>query len=172
MPKRLFGERYSRAMECEDPIDGIVREICSRLVLGSEYLLHRTRGQIQTYHPSCDFVCACQFTNIGNYIANPATMKVAAISAGILSPTVVPYLVAAIDLFDGLLILVPTKRVGPLCLDRLYRTHDRFRAQFLDDGRRGAPGQSSSLLQESRPHRWPCAWIGGRCWLDHRFSKS
>ena len=28
-------------------------------------------------------------------------MKVAAISAGILSPTVVPYLVAAIDLFDG-----------------------------------------------------------------------
>jgi hypothetical protein len=134
---------------------------CTAYVGKSKHIIHREI-----------FVCACQFTNIGNYIANPATMKVAAISAGILSPTVVPYLVAAIDLFDGLLILVATKRVGPLCLDRLYRTHDRFRAQFLDDGRRGAPGQSSSLLQESRPHRWPCAWIGGRCWLDHRFSKS
>jgi hypothetical protein len=134
---------------------------CTAYVSKSKHIIHREI-----------FVCACQFTNIGNYIANPATMKVAAISAGILSPTVVPYLVAAIDLFDGLLILVATKRVGPLCLDRLYRTHDRFRAQFLDDGRRGAPGQSSSLLQESRPHRWPCAWIGGRCWLDHRFSKS
>ena len=134
---------------------------CTAHVGKSKHIIHREI-----------FVCACQFTNIGNYIANPAIMKVAAISAGILSPTVVPYLVAAIDLFDGLLILVATKRVGPLCLDRLYRTHDRFRAQFLDDGRRGAPGQSSSLLQESRPHRWPCAWIGGRCWPDHRFSKS
>jgi len=95
-----------------------------------------------------------------------------AVLAGIVFNAANQLLVAAIDLFDGLLILVPTKRVGPLCLDRLYRTHDRFRAQFLDDGRRGAPGQSSSLLQESRPHRWPCAWIGGPCSLDHRFSKS
>ena len=46
-----------------------------------------------------------QFTNIGNYIANPAVMKVAAMSGGILSPTVIAYLVAAIDLFGGLLIL-------------------------------------------------------------------
>src|SRR3974390_1164979 len=47
-----------------------------------------------------------QFTNIGNYIANPAIMKVAAMSGGILTPTVIAYLVAAIDLFGGLLILV------------------------------------------------------------------
>jgi putative oxidoreductase len=47
-----------------------------------------------------------QFTNIGNYIANPAVIKVAAMSGGILSPTVIAYLVAAIDLFGGLLILV------------------------------------------------------------------
>jgi putative oxidoreductase len=46
-----------------------------------------------------------QFTNIGNYIANPAVVKAAATS-GILSPTVIAYLVAAIDLFGGLLILV------------------------------------------------------------------
>jgi putative oxidoreductase len=47
-----------------------------------------------------------QFTNIGNYIANPAVVKAAATSGGILSPTVIAYLVAAIDLFGGLLILV------------------------------------------------------------------
>jgi putative oxidoreductase len=43
-------------------------------------------------------------------------MKVAAISAGILSPTGVPYLVAAIDLFDRLLILVPTNALGRFVL--------------------------------------------------------
>jgi putative oxidoreductase len=47
-----------------------------------------------------------QFTNIGTYIANPTVIKVAAMSGGILSPTVIAYLVAAIDLFGGLLILV------------------------------------------------------------------
>src|SRR5260370_31961518 len=47
-----------------------------------------------------------QFTNIGNYIANPTVVKAAATSGGILSPTVIAYLVAAIDLFGGLLILV------------------------------------------------------------------
>jgi putative oxidoreductase len=47
-----------------------------------------------------------QFTNIGTYIANPTVIKVAAMSGGILTPTVIAYLVAAIDLFGGLLILV------------------------------------------------------------------
>lgn len=47
-----------------------------------------------------------QFTNIGNYIANPAVVKVAAMTGGILTPTVLAYLVAAIDLFGGILILV------------------------------------------------------------------
>jgi len=46
-----------------------------------------------------------QFTHIGDYIANPAVVKVAAMSGGILSPTVIAYLVATIDLFGGLLIL-------------------------------------------------------------------
>ena len=40
-----------------------------------------------------------QFTNIGNYIANPAVVKVASMTGGILSPMVIAYLVAAIDLF-------------------------------------------------------------------------
>jgi putative oxidoreductase len=47
-----------------------------------------------------------QFTHIGTYIANPAVIKVAAMTGGILSPTVIAYLVAAIDLFGGILILV------------------------------------------------------------------
>ncbi len=47
-----------------------------------------------------------QFTNIGSYIANPVIIKVAAMSGGALSPTVLAYLVAAIDLFGGLLVLV------------------------------------------------------------------
>ena len=46
-----------------------------------------------------------QFTNIGSYIANPAVVKVAGYT-GVLTPTVIAYLVAAIDLFGGLLILV------------------------------------------------------------------
>lgn len=47
-----------------------------------------------------------QFTNIGAYIANPAVVKAAALTGGALSPTVIAYLVAAIDLVGGLLILV------------------------------------------------------------------
>ncbi len=47
-----------------------------------------------------------QFTNIGVYIAHPAVVKVAALTGGILTPTVIAYLVAAIDLFGGILILV------------------------------------------------------------------
>ncbi len=47
-----------------------------------------------------------QFTSIGSYIANPVIIKVAAMSGGALSPTVLAYLVAAIDLFGGLLVLV------------------------------------------------------------------
>jgi putative oxidoreductase len=46
-----------------------------------------------------------QFTNIGTYIASPAVVKAAALTGGILSPTVIAYLVAAIDLVGGLLIL-------------------------------------------------------------------
>jgi len=46
-----------------------------------------------------------QFTHIGNYIANPAVIKVAGWT-GILTPTIIAYMVASIDLFGGILILV------------------------------------------------------------------
>jgi putative oxidoreductase len=47
-----------------------------------------------------------QFTNIAGYAANPSVLKAVALTGGILSPTVVAYLVAAIDLFGGILILI------------------------------------------------------------------
>ncbi len=47
-----------------------------------------------------------QFTNIGVYIANPAVVKVAGLTGGILTPTVLAYLVATINLVGGILILV------------------------------------------------------------------
>lgn len=47
-----------------------------------------------------------QFTNIGGYTTNPAIVKFVAATGGVLTPTVIAYLVAAIDLFGGLLILV------------------------------------------------------------------
>ena len=46
-----------------------------------------------------------QFTHIGNYIANPVVIKVAGWTH-ILTPTIIAYMVAAIDLIGGILILV------------------------------------------------------------------
>ena len=46
-----------------------------------------------------------QLTHIGNYIANPAVVKVAAMT-GFLSPTILAYLVMVINLVGGILILV------------------------------------------------------------------
>jgi len=47
-----------------------------------------------------------QFTNIGNYLAFPAVVKFSALTGGALSPIVIVYLVAAICLLGGILILV------------------------------------------------------------------
>jgi len=47
-----------------------------------------------------------QFTNIGPYIANSAVVKFASFTGGVLSPTVIAYLVATVDLLGGILILV------------------------------------------------------------------
>jgi len=47
-----------------------------------------------------------QFTHISGYIANPAVIKFSGLTGGALSPTIVAYLVAAIDLIGGILILV------------------------------------------------------------------
>jgi putative oxidoreductase len=47
-----------------------------------------------------------QFTNISNYLAFPAVVKFSAFTGGIVPPIVIVYLVAAICLFGGILILL------------------------------------------------------------------
>ncbi len=47
-----------------------------------------------------------QFTNISGYAGNPAIVKFSQMVGGALSPTVTAYLVAAVDLIGGLLVIV------------------------------------------------------------------
>jgi putative oxidoreductase len=50
-----------------------------------------------------------QFTNIAGYTANPNIVKFSGMIGGLLAPVVIAYLVAAIDLFGGLCVLVGYK---------------------------------------------------------------
>ena len=50
-----------------------------------------------------------QFTNIAGYTANPGVLKFVAFTGNIIPPVVIAYLVAAIDFFGGLLLLVGFK---------------------------------------------------------------
>jgi len=50
-----------------------------------------------------------QFTNIAGYTANPNVVKFSGMIGGLLAPVVIAYLVAAIDLFGGLCVLVGYK---------------------------------------------------------------
>ena len=50
-----------------------------------------------------------QFTNIAGYTVNPNVVKFSGMTAGILAPVVIAYLVAAIDFFGGLFVLVGYK---------------------------------------------------------------
>jgi putative oxidoreductase len=47
-----------------------------------------------------------QFMNIGTYIANPAVAQVSTLTQGYLSPTMIAYAVATIDVVGGVLVLV------------------------------------------------------------------
>jgi putative oxidoreductase len=50
-----------------------------------------------------------QFSNIAPYVASPAVLKFVAVTGNVLSPTVVAYAVACIDLFGGVMVLVGFK---------------------------------------------------------------
>ena len=103
-----------------------------------------------------------QFTHIGNYIANPAVIKVAGWT-GILTPTIIAYMVASIDLFGGILVLVGYQTALDIGrADRVRRAHVHIGAQFLDHGRSGARRQSRELLQEPRSHRRTSADLRAR----------
>jgi len=116
-----------------------------------------------------------QFTNIGNYIANPAVLKVASMTGGILSPMVIAYLVAAIDLFGGILILVgyQTRWTAIVLIAFAVLTLVFVHTFWTMEGPARAANQAHFYKN--------LAIIGGllflivlgpgRCSLEHRFSK-
>ena len=116
-----------------------------------------------------------QFTHIGNYIANPAVIKVAGMTGGILSPTVIAYLVATIDLFGGILILVgyQTRWTAMVLIVFVVLTLLLVHTFWTMEGAARAANQAhfyknlgliSGLL-------FLIVLGSGRCSLDHRFSK-
>jgi putative oxidoreductase len=50
-----------------------------------------------------------QFSNIAPYVAHPAVAHVSALTNGVLSPTLIAYLVATVDVVGGILILIGFK---------------------------------------------------------------
>jgi len=50
-----------------------------------------------------------QFSNIAPYVASPAVLKFIAVTGNVLSPVVVAYTVACIDLIGGVLVLIGFK---------------------------------------------------------------
>lgn len=116
-----------------------------------------------------------QFTNIGNYIANPAVVKAAAMTGGIVAPIVLAYLVAAINLFGGILVLVGYQtRWAAIVLIAFVALTLVFAHNFWTmDGPARAANQAHFYKN--------LAIIGGllflisvgpgRCSLEHRFSK-
>jgi putative oxidoreductase len=116
-----------------------------------------------------------QFTHIGNYIANPAVLKVAGMIGGILSPTVIAYLVAAIDLFGGVLILVgyQTRWTAVVLIVFVVLTLLLVHTFWTMEGAARAANQGNFYknLGLIGGLLFLIALGPGRCSLDHRFSK-
>ena len=117
-----------------------------------------------------------QFTNIGNYIANPAIVKVAAMTGGIVAPVVIAYLVAAIDLFGGILILVGYQTrwtaivLIVFCVLTLFLVHNFW---TMDGPARAAnQGHFYKNLALIGGLLFLISVGPGRCSLEHRFSKT
>jgi putative oxidoreductase len=116
-----------------------------------------------------------QFTHIGTYIANPAVIKVAAMTGGILSPTVIAYLVAAIDLFGGILILVgyQTRWTAIVLIVFVVLTLLLVHTFWTMEGPARAANQAHFYknLGLIGGLLFLITLGSGRCSLDHRFSK-
>ncbi len=117
-----------------------------------------------------------QFTNIDNYIANPVIVKTAALTGGIIAPTLIAYLIAAVDLFGGILILVgyQTRWAAIVLIAFVVLTMLFVHNFWTMDGPARAANQAHFFKN--------LALIGGllfltsigagSCSLDHRFAKS
>ena len=116
-----------------------------------------------------------QFTHIVNYIANPAVLKVAGMTGGILSPTVIAYLVAAIDLFGGVLILVgyQTRWTAVVLIVFVVLTLLLVHTFWTMEGAARAANQGNFYknLGLIGGLLFLIALGPGRCSLDHPFSK-
>jgi putative oxidoreductase len=116
-----------------------------------------------------------QFTHIRNYIANPAVLKVAGMTGGILSPTVIAYLVAAIDLFGGVLILVgyQTRWTAVVLIVFVVLTLLLVHTFWTMEGAARAANQGNFYknLGLIGGLLFLIALGPGRCSLDHPFSK-
>ena len=95
-----------------------------------------------------------QATHIGNYIANPAVVKVAGMTSGILTPTIIAYVVMLINLVGGILILVGYQtRWTSIVLIAFVVLTLIFVHNFWTMEGPARDRQSSELLQEPRHHR-------------------
>jgi putative oxidoreductase len=117
-----------------------------------------------------------QFTNIGNYIAHPAIVKVAAMTGGILTPMVIAYLVAAINLIGGILILAgyQTRWAAIVLIAFVVLTLVLVHTFWTMDGPARAANQAH--FYKNLAHIAGLLFLinlgPGRCSLEHRFSKS
>jgi putative oxidoreductase len=117
-----------------------------------------------------------QFTNIGNYIAHPAVVKVAAMSGGIIAPAVIAYLVATIDLIGGILILVgyQTRWTSIVLIVFVALTCVLVHNFWTMEGPARAANQGNFYknLALIAGLLFLINHGPGRCSLEHRFSKS
>jgi len=115
-----------------------------------------------------------QFTHIGNYIANPTVIKVAGWT-GILTPTIIAYLVATIDLFGGILILVgyQTRWVSIVLIVFVALTCVLVHHFWDMEGPARAANQGNFYKNLALIGALLLLYVNGpgTCSLEHRFSK-
>lgn len=115
-----------------------------------------------------------QFTHIGNYIANPTVIKVAGWT-GILTPTIIAYMVATIDTVGGILILVGYQtRIASIVLIVFVALTCILVHNFWDmDGPARAANQGNFYKNLVIIGALLLLYVHGpgTCSLEHRFSK-
>ena len=117
-----------------------------------------------------------QFTHIGNYIANPTVMKVGGDGRAFSPRRSSPIMVATIDLFGGILILVGYQtRWTSIVLDRVRRTHAAYSCTISGPwkARRALPIKRISTKISPSSAALLLIYVNGpgTCSLEHRFAK-
>jgi len=115
-----------------------------------------------------------QFTHIGNYIGNPVVIKIAGWT-GILTPTIIAYMVATIDLLGGILILVgyQTRWVSVVLIVFVALTCILVHNFWTMEGPARAANQGNFYKNLVIIGALLMLFVNGpgTCSLEHRFSK-